>query len=180
VECLRTLANRFYGLLMDYEAITGWRIDAEILSMQRSQIGPDGVRVRKAKQGEREIWEWSPELRRIINEAAKLHGATPFPASPVFPSRRGRKMAYSTFNVGWQKLKRRVKAQLAEGGIIDPDVLWVAPGLTIDDLHFHDLRSKAHDDAEEAGIPGHEFLGNTPAVARKHYRRREQRRQPLR
>ena len=39
--------------------------------------------------------------------------------------------------------------------------------LAIEDLGFHDLRSKAGDDAEEASFDMHSFLGNTPAVRRQ-------------
>jgi integrase len=168
VECLRTLANTFYGLLMDFEAITGWRI-GQILKLQRSALGPDGIRVtrhqRKGKTGKTELWEWTPELRRIVAEATKLPGATPFPASPVFPSRRGKPLSHSAFKTAWRNLRIRANKMLAP--------------LVIEELHFHDLRSKAHDDAVEAGREGHEFLGNTEAVARKHYARREVRKRPL-
>lgn len=168
VECLRTLANQFYGLLMDLEAITGWRI-GQILKLQRSAITPDGIRItrklRKGQKGKTELWEWTPELRRIVAEAAKLPGATPFPASPLFPGRRGRHTTYNAFKQGWQKLRKRANAMLLP--------------LVIEDLHFHDLRSKAHDDAEDAGLEGHLFLGNTEAVADRHYARRERRKKPL-
>lgn len=181
VEVLRTLASPRMGLMMDFEAITGWRI-GDILSLVRAQGTPDGVRVRYAKRGGRWLWEWTPELRRIWSEAEQLPGASKFPASPIFPSTRkgrGGPMTYGGWDGEWQRLKRRANAEL-RAGVIDPATLAAAPGLFIEDLHFHDLRSKAHDDAEALlGIPGHEFLGNTQAVARRHYRRREQRRRPL-
>lgn len=171
VECLRTLANQFYGLLMDLEGITGWRV-GQILSLKRLHVGPDGITItrkqRKGQKGKTELWEWTPELRRIVAEAAKLPGATPFPASPLFPSRRGKHMTYSTFKGNWRNLRLRANAMLA------------GSGLSITDFHFHDLRSKAHDDAEDAGLEGHEFLGNTEAVANKHYQRRAIRKRPLR
>lgn len=44
----------------------------------------------------------------------------------------------------------------------------------------HDLRSKAGDDAEEAGQRGHRLLGNTEAQFRRAYQRRTQRVQPVR
>lgn len=169
VECLRTLASPLLGLLMDYESITGWRI-SDILSLARAQLTADGVKHRHQKRGKRQLWEWTPELRRIVAEAASLPGATPFPASPVFPGRRGKQTSYRVFDEQWQALKRRTNAELAACDVT----------LSIEDLHFHDLRSKAHDDAEESGIEGHTFLGNTAGVARRHYRRREQKVRPLR
>lgn len=168
VECLRTLAGARLGLLMDFEEITGWRV-SDILRLKRDRLTADGVRVRQKKKGKRQLWEWTAELRRIVTEAAALPGATPFPASPVFPTRRGGHVAYGTFNTQWQELKRKVNRLLAACEV----------PLEIQDLHFHDLRSKAHDDAEDAGMQGHEFLGNTEAVAHRHYRRREQKVRPL-
>lgn len=169
VEVLRAIAPPRLGLEMDFEGITGWRI-SDILRLQNAQVTADGVKLRQKKSGKRQLWEWTPELRRIIEEAAKLPGATPFPASPVFPSRRGAEQSYSAFDSGWQALKRKANALLAQCEI----------PLRIVDLHFHDLRSKVNDDAEDEGRAGHTMLGNTPAVARKHYRRREQKVRPLR
>lgn len=178
VECLSTLAKPRLGLQMDFEAITGWRI-SDILGLLRSQGTADGVKVRYAKRGKRHLWEWTPELRRIWSEAAALPYATPFPASPVFPSRKGKVLSYASFDYQWQTLKAKVNAALSVG-IVDPSTLSAHAALRIEDLHFHDLRAKAHDDAEDAGQAGHSFLGNTKQVADKHYARREQKRRPLR
>lgn len=177
VEVLRTLARPRMGLQMDFEEITGWRI-GDILILTRAQATADGVRVRYRKRGKRWLWEWTPELRRIWSDAESLPGATPFPASPVFPSRDRGHLSYDRFNGEWQDLRQAAGALLADG-IVDPDSLTTAPGLAIVDLHFHDLRSKAHDDAEDMGREGHELLGNSAAVARKHYRRRARRVRPL-
>lgn len=168
VECLRTLAEPLMGLLMDYVAITGWRA-MNIVRLLRSQLTAEGVKA-VHKRGKRRLWEWTPELRRIVSEAAALPAATAFPASPVFPTRRGKPYSYSGFNRAWKLLIERTNSALAECAI----------PLRIDDLVFHDLRSKAHDDAEDAGMPGHELLANTERVAQKHYSRRARRARPLR
>jgi hypothetical protein len=177
VECLRTSAPQRLGLMMDFEGICGWRV-GDMLAMVRAQGTADGVRVRYRKRGKRHVWEWTPELRRIWRETEDLTGATRFPLSPVFPSRTGRQLSYEGFDAQWQDLKRATNALLADG-IVDPDTFAIAPGLVIEDLHFHDLRSKAGDDAEDAGHEMHKFLGNSASVANRHYRRREQRRRPL-
>lgn len=178
VECLRTLAKPRLGLMMDFEAIVGWRV-GDILSLVRAQGTADGVRVRYKKRGKQWIWDWSPRLREIWRAAEELPGATRFPASPVFPSQLGDHLSYAAFDGQWQDLKRATNALLASG-IIDPNTLERHAGVSIEDLHFHDLRSKAHDDAEDLrDIPGHDFLGNSRAVANKHYRRRPRRMKPL-
>jgi len=177
VECLRSLAKPRLGLQMDYEEITGWRISG-ILELVRARGTADGVRVRYKKRGKRWLWEWSPKLRRIWREAEALPYASKFPASPIFPARGGGVLSYKAFDCEWQALKRRANAELA-AGVIDPDTLERHAALAILDLHFHDLRSKAHDDAEDAGVEGNEFLGNSRAVARRVYRRRARRMRPL-
>ena len=168
VECLRSLAEEPMGLMMDLEAVTGWRV-MNIVHLARAQLTADGIRVR-SKRGQRRLWEWTPELRRITAEASSLPQATAFPASPIFPTRTGRAYSYSGFYRAWNRLIERANAKLAACDV----------PLRIEDLHFHDLRSKAHDDAIDAGREGNELLGNTPRVAEEHYSRRERRIRALR
>lgn len=177
VEALGAMARPLLALMMDYEGITGDRIN-EILDILRTHCVAEGIRIRR-KGGKWETWEWTPKLLEIFNAAAHLPGATKFPASPLFPGRRGKRFTYSGFDSAWQGLKRKTNAQLAVG-VVDPDTLEVHAGLVIDDLHFHDLRSKTHDDAEDqqAGA-GAEQIGDSKAVAKKHYSRREKRKKPL-
>lgn len=178
VEALQTLASPVVCLMMDYEAITGDRI-REVLGLRNAHKKAEGIEV--TRKGKRvETWEWSPRLRAIADAAAELPGATKFPASPLFPNRRGRPYAYKTFNGHWNELQAQVNAELAATGIIDPATLAVAPGLVIEEMHFHDLRSKVHDDAEDRKRgSGAEQIGDTPAVAGKHYARRPKVKQPL-
>lgn len=168
VECLRTMADQLMGLLMDFEAATGWRV-MSIVTMQRAQRTADGI-LATMKGGKRILLEWTPETRRIMAEADALPGGTAFPASPVFPTARRRAYSYSGFYGAWKALIARTNTELAGCEI----------QLRIDDLHFHDLRSKAHDDAEDAGREGHELLANTERVADRHYARRARRVRPLR
>lgn len=168
VECLRAIAEPLLGLMMDLESITGWRV-MNIVLLQRAQLTADGIKARH-KRGKRRLWEWTPELRRIVAEAATLPGNTAFPASPVFPTVRGGPYSYSGFYRAWKRLLERANAELAACEV----------PLRIEDLHFHDLRSKAHDDAEDEGRPGFDLLQNTPRTSERHYSRRERRVRPLR
>jgi site-specific recombinase XerD len=181
VECLRaiagTLASPLMGLLMDYEAITGWRV-SDVLNLDRRQCTAEGIRLKQGKRGKRQMWSWSDELRRIVREALELPGAARaarlargdarvlqghFPLEPIFPSRNGRPLTLSGFESNWQRLVELTNAALAECEV----------PLAIEDLHFHDLRSKAGDDAAAAGFDIADFLGNDRAVAERHYARRE-------
>lgn len=182
VECLQALASPCMALMMAYEGITGDRIK-ELLSIRNAHKNAEGIEITR-KGGKVETWEWSPKLRAIVDEAARLPGATPFPKSPLFPSRRGTPIAYKTFNEQWNALQARANAELAAGGVIDlgDDKIFpkIFPGLSIAPMHFHDLRSKVHDDAEarQRGS-GHQQIGDTKAVAERHYARRPKLKQPL-
>jgi hypothetical protein len=179
VECLRamagTLASPLMGLLMDFEAITGWRV-SDVLNLDRRQCTAEGIRLKQGKRGKRQLWAWSDELRRIVRQALELPGARRaellargkvvqghFPLEPIFPSRSGKPLTLSGFESNWQRLRDLTNAALAEAAV----------PLAIDDLHFHDLRSKAGDDADDLGFNVADFLGNDPAVAERHYARRE-------
>jgi hypothetical protein len=118
------------------------------------------------------LLEWNDDLKPIIRDALELTGtqrAGVFPLSPVFASRSGGRLSGSAFWDSFSLLVRQTNEALAECAI----------PLSIEDLGFHDLRSKAGDDAEAAGFDMHEFLGNTPDVAAKHYARRERKVVPL-
>jgi site-specific recombinase XerD len=180
VECLRamagTLKSPLMGLLMDFEAITGWRV-SDVLNLDRRQCTAEGIKLKQGKRGKRQLWAWSDELRRIVRQALELPGARRaellargakvlqghFPLEPIFPSRRGKPLTLSGFESNWQRLREATNAALAAGAV----------PLAIEDLHFHDLRSKAGDDADDLGFNVADFLGNDPAVAERHYARRE-------
>lgn len=178
MECLGALATPVVALILRYKSISGYRI-SEVIRVHRRDMNADGIRM-KVKGGKWETLLWSPGVRAIIEEAEALPNATKFPASPLFPHSRGKAYSYGGFYTAWAALRVETNAMLASAGIIDPDTLEVAPGVSIEDLHVHDVRSKVHDDAEEMGREGHEQLGNTERVADKHYARREKRRRPLR
>lgn len=177
LECLGAMASPVVSLILAYKAIAGFRI-SEVLRVHRRDMTAEGIR-HQVKGGRWEMLLWSQEVRRIVAEAEALPNASRFPASPLFPSARGKAYTYSGFDNAWQDLKRATNAALA-AGIIDPDTLELQPGLVIPDLHVHDVRSKVHDDAEAMGREGHEAIGNTERVSKKHYARREKRRRPLR
>lgn len=179
VEVLGSLARPVVGLILETKMISGYRI-SELLRPMRRDMTADGIRL-KVKGGRWETLLWSPRLHELIAAAEALPSASKFPASPIFPSSRGKAFTYGGWYGAWVKLLAKANAALA-AGVIDPsaDGFPVYPGLAIADLNVHDVRSKAHDDAEEQGREGHEQLGNTEQVSDRHYARRERRRRPLR
>lgn len=179
VEAMGTLATPVVDLIIAYKNIGGWRI-SKIIGLQRKHRFPDGIRPVPDKGGKPEVWGYSPECDRIFTAAEALPAASRFPASPIFPNSLGRQYSYSGFYAAWVTLLEQTNAMLAEVGIVDPDTLERSTGLSIEDLHIHDVRSKVHDDAEDMGREGHEMLGNTERVADHTYARREKRRRFLR
>ncbi len=175
VECLGAMAEHLgrkrVALMIDFESISGWRA-VDMLNLARRQLTPEGIQSRAQKNGKRTLLTWNDDLKRIIAEALELRGARRagiFPLSPVFASRSGGKLSGGAFWDSFRLLVQQTNEALAQCAI----------PLVIEDLGFHDLRSKAGDDAEDAGLEMHEFLGNTAAVASKHYARRERKITPL-
>jgi len=174
------LGRRRLALMIDFESISGWSA-CDILGLQRRQFTHEGIRMARQKTGQRMLLQWSDDLKRIVGEALELPGARRagvFPLSHVFASRSGKRVSGSTFWAEFRRLVERVNATLA-AGVVDPHTLEAHERIAIEDLGFHDLRSKAGDDARDAGIDMHEFLGNTAAVANRHYARRERKVVPL-
>lgn len=181
IEALCTLGQvepktQVLACILAYKNVAGYRI-SEILRVHRRDLTADGIR-HQVKGGRWETCEWSPGTRAIVTEAESLPKASRFPASPLFPNTKGRAYKRGGFYSAWVKLLERANAELAAGGIVDPDTLERHAGLAIEDLVTHDIRSKVHDDA--AARAGAEAIGDTEAVAGKHYARRERRRKPLR
>lgn len=178
LEVLCAMALPVIGLILETKAISGYRI-SELLRILRSDFVPEGIRV-LCKGGKRELLEWSPRLHAIDAAAALVPHASPFGASPLFPSSKGKAYTYRGWYTAWRDLLMATNKALRDCGVLDAEDLepW-HPALQILDLNVHDFRSKVHDDAEARGRKGHEQIGNTPRVARKHYARREKRRTPL-
>lgn len=181
MECLISMAYALerpvVALILRYKEISGYRI-SEVLRVHRRDQHGGGIR-HTVKGGKTDTLEWSPGVREIVAEAEQLPHATKFPASPLFPHSRGKAYKYGGWYAAFHDLLLFTNKAL--DAIVDAeDLSTVYPGLAIEDLHVHDVRSKVHDDAEAMGREGHEQLGNTERVADKHYARREKRRVPLR
>lgn len=127
----------------------------DIRSLRREHLTAEGVALTRGKTGNRRITEWSPELREIINAALAIG---PEVRGAVFCNRKGQPYTESGFQSQWKRTLANGRKLALDAGL---------PPLP--DLHFHDIRKKAGNDAKEQGAQMHEFLGNKEATARKHY-----------
>jgi len=176
IETLLAHASGVLRLMIRYVLITGWRLK-DICELRVFQVTEAGIRLRQSKRGRRQLWQWSPELQSILTEADELRGALRakkarkrrgIDEQVIFCTRLGKAFTKYGFETVWGRLRKKANsARLAEG----------KPG--IEDLHFHDLRARASDDAEEAGQDRAKFLGNDPSVAHRHYARRVTKIRPL-
>jgi hypothetical protein len=166
VECLLAAAPPLLALMIRFVRITGWR-GHEIRALEHRQFEPAGIRLQRAKGGQRELWEWTPELRAIVDEAKKLRGAVRS-LRYVFCTRKGGQLTEWGLQSLWRATLRRANRQLADSGV------------GISGLTFHDLRSKAIDDAAERGLDPVAFASHSDSkVTRRHYLRRAKRQTPL-
>ncbi len=171
VECLLAVAIDPLDLWIRWALATGWRA-SDILALQRGQLRADGIHLRQAKRGKRQVWAWSPELRAIVAAAAERPGAADALALWVRPARRGetgpQRYTLSALESAWRRAIARANA-LLDGAA------------TIDDLHFHDLRAAAIAEAHDQGRDAQEFAGHSDArTTRGTYLRRAAKVTPLR
>lgn len=166
VECLLASAPPLLALMIRFVRISGWR-GHEIRSLEHRQVDPAGIRLQRAKGGQRELWEWTPELRAIVEDAKALRGGLQS-MRYVFCTRKGGQLTEWGLQSLWRATLRRANRQLADAGI-------AIAGLT-----FHDLRSKAIDDAAERGRDPVAFASHADGkITRRHYLRRAKRQTPL-
>lgn len=180
-EVLLAVATPLMALMIRFECICGWR-EGDMLRLSKAQFRHDGIKLKHGKRGKRQHWYWSPELESIIKEALAMprrrrrkmgepiNSEVEVLPSIVFAKRDGDQLTESGFQSLYQRTVERANKLLAECEV----------PLKIENLHFHDLRSMAGDDADEQGQDRAEFLGDSPAVADRVYARREKKVRPIR
>jgi site-specific recombinase XerD len=181
IEALLAVAKARMALMIRLERITGWR-EADVYQALRAKFRADVIRHVQGKRGRRQRWEWSPELRAIVAEAATLPGAEK--SLFLFPTEEGTPLTQWGFQSDWRRTREAAREAIREAEHIDvtsaepwPEALRLP---ALEDLHFHDLRAAAGDDAEDQGQDAAAFLGNDPSVRAKHYARRGAKVRPIR
>lgn len=137
------LVPPYIQLAMEISRMTGLR-QGDILRLKQSNITPDGLLVKQGKTGKKMLFELTDELSTLL--VRRYTRVTSIDRHLLLNS-RGQPLTSSGFKTMWQ---RRMK---------------VFRG---DRFTFHDIRAKAGSEVENT----HELLGNSEAVARKHYQRK--------
>ena len=148
------IAPPWIQILMDLAYITGQR-RADLLSLTRSQLGPDGISIQQSKTGQRLLIEWSPELRDAINRALAAQGA--IESLYVICDTQGQRRRDAAFTSAWTRLQNKAIEQ----------------ELITEKFQFRDIRAKAGSDSSG------EQLGHTStATLNRHYKRLPKRVKP--
>lgn len=147
--------------------INGWR-EKDIMELHDSKVNEDAVRVRPSKSRGRKkrAWEWSRSSAPSSPRRACLGRC----ARSMFATRKGGPMTVSAFQSAWRRTLERANRIMADQG---------RP--PIENLHFHDLRAWAGDEADAQDRDVQKFLGHDdPRTTERHYQRREKKVRPLR
>ena len=136
-EAIYDVAKPIVQVIMDMALITGLRM-GDVLALQLQNITDAGLEVRTAKTGKSLVFEWTPELRAVVNQAIALRGD----AASMFLicSRRGHRYTTHGFTSIWQRLMRKC----------------VADSVIEERFQFRDLRGKTGSDAQDDNLLGHE------------------------
>lgn len=116
-------------IAMDLALLTGQR-QGDLLSLQWSQVTPEGVHFQQGKTGKRLLVSMSPALEEALNRARRL--IPHLPREYVLRTAKGRAFTSSGFQTIWQ---RRMTALCKRHP-------------TLERFTFHDLRAKSVSDAE--------------------------------
>jgi integrase len=129
---------------MEISRVTGIR-QADILKIKKSDLNTDGLYVQQNKTGKKQIFEYSPTLLKAIELAKST--SRKVESIYLITTKYGTKYTSSGFQTAWQRLMKKSG---------------------VEPFTFHDLRAKAGSEASDAS----KLLGNTAAIAEKHYMRK--------
>lgn len=140
-------ARPVYRLMLRLTEATGMRL-TDVRNLLISKCGEGVIDLRQSKSGVGQVWEMTPAVRAILDEAKTLPGRTR--SLYVFPEPR-KGTAYT--EQGVHNMRRTALA---------------AAGLS--NLQHRDLRKAAVKQAKEAGMNATDFAGHSDeATTRKHY-----------
>jgi len=176
-EVLLACATAPLSLMLRHVGMTGWR-EGDTRLLHRFQLKPDGIYLRQSKRGARQLWEWTPELRALVEEAqerpeAKRARRLKEGSGYIYVGRGGKPLTLSGFQSAWRRLLARANRLLAEACT---EAGWEAEDvLKIEGLVFHDSRAEAVEQADDPQA----FAGHSDPRVTKRYLRSPRRIRPL-
>jgi integrase len=164
--------------LMDLDIMVGSRV-SDLLRIMESDWSERGLMAVPAKRkrgqvSKKQLFKRTEELAGVIATARAVKARTlPRGVSSVYLFASGAKGSPYTLS-GFESMMRRAKERvarkrLAAQGIQAPTAEQVADGIRAVDIHFHDGRARAGEEAKKRGEDPADFLGNLTATARRHY-----------
>ena len=159
---VRELASPMVRCVMDLALLTGLR-RGDVFRLTRANVTDAGLEVRTSKTGAALLFEWTPALKRVINDALKLQ---PRARQPIVCNRKGEPYTKNGFDSVWARLMARATDPQREGHIKR--------------FQFLDLRRKsASDEVDE--IVAQQRLGHASvAITNRVYRVKPKKVRPLR
>lgn len=138
---VKALADDWMQAVMDLAYLTGMR-QGDLLALERRQVDSEGIHLRQAKTGQRQIIERTPALDDVLQ---RLQRARPVAGMRLLCTKRGQPYSESGFKALWQRLARSALDQ----------------GVLEERFTFHDIRAKSATDAEQQGLDPQRLLGHT-------------------
>lgn len=152
------IAPEVIKLAMELALMTGLR-QGDILGIKLTDFTENGLEVRTGKTGKRMIYEWTPELKSVLEGAKKLREKEKVRGVYLLVGRQGQRYTPDGFRAMWQRVQRKAMEQ----DLIDKR------------FTFHDLRAKAASDSEDERLLGHADA----QTIRRHYKRKALRVTPI-
>lgn len=151
---IKAVAPEMVQCLMDLAYATAAR-KGDMLALRWDQVDEDGIRLRQGKTGRKQLFERTPALTAILDRCKALGRVR---SVYVICRPDGRPLQVGAFDQIWQRLKRKAG---------------------VPDVHFHDIRRKAANDAKDAGRDPQALLGHTTPKMTARYLSRWERITPL-
>lgn len=145
---VQATAGELLSTVMEFAYITAMR-KGDILSLRLDQITTEGIIVKQGKTGKRQLFPWTPDLRRVVDRAKAL--PRPIRGLHLFCTRRGQPYTVTGFNAMWNRVQ----------------VKWAASGAQR--FTFHDIRAKALTDAKRQGLDAQKLAGHASPAMTEHY-----------
>jgi integrase len=117
-------------IAMEFALLTGLR-QADILKLQLNNLTADGLLVQTKKTGKRILFEWTDELRDLVERSKKL--PCRIASMYLIKTKHGTPYSGSGFRSIWQREMRKSQNRFT----------------------FHDLRAKASSDTPDKSLLGH-------------------------